>query len=203
MHSSVPARGALTAVSIFIASSVAITSPASTCSPDSRCQRTRLPVSGASTSPGSAVAAAGDAAGGAAAGTDAQRQPGRQAQPQAPPVDLDEAAHHRGAIFGIGPRRGLEAGLHLGLDPARVHLKAILGGKGRVGDHRAVEGQHRGHALDLETRRSARRARASAWSRVAPVTMSLAISESKLPGTGAGCHARVQRTPGPPGASKR
>ena len=30
---------------------------------------------------------------------------------------------------------------------------------------------------------SARRARAMAWARVAPVTMSLAISESKLPGT--------------------
>ncbi|MNX81321.1 hypothetical protein D3C86_1130050 [compost metagenome] len=49
---------------------------------------------------------------------------------------------------------------------------------------------------------SARRARAMAWARVAPVTMSLAISESKVPGTCEPASTPVStRTPGPEGAS--
>ena len=85
----------------------------------------------------------------------------------------------------------------LGLDPAGVHVEVIAGER-RVVDHGPVERQHGGHAADGELgERAARRAPGPA-SRLAPVTISLPISESNAWGTVCpAVYPASSRTPGP------
>ena len=76
-------------------------------------------------------------------------------QPLAADLDDDRLAVRLLVLVGVGGRgEGLDVVDELGLDPAGVDRERVcageLGGERRVGDHRAVERDGGGHALDLE-----------------------------------------------------
>ncbi len=98
--------------------------------------------------------------------------------------DLDRHALALAGVLALGGAAGVRLDLVVvvGLDPGRVDVeRAVLGGVRRVLDHRAVERMTVGMPSTSNSA-SARRERSSACWRVAPVTTSLATSESNEPG---------------------
>jgi hypothetical protein len=90
--------------------------------------------------------------------------------------------NHRWRAARAGQRARPATARQIGFDPAGVHGQFVIAGEVGVLHHRAVKGQHGGHAFDGEfgQRRGARSM--AAW-RVGPHTISLASRESNWPAT--------------------
>jgi hypothetical protein len=134
---------------------------------------------------------------------------GRETSRRLPPTSTTIVSRSvsSSASASVGAGEGLDVVDELGLDPAGVDRERVggageFGGERRVGDDRAVERDGGGHALDLELVQRAA-ARSSACSRVAPVTISLASSESTPGRSEPDSTPASRRTPGPDGGRER
>ena len=130
--------------------------------------------------------------GAAAAAADAPKPAGSETSSRLPPTSTTIVS--RSSALGAVGRRRRTAGcvVELGLDPAGVHgerARAVNAGS-------RTTARWNGSAVAMPSTSnssSARRARSSASSRVAPVTMSLASSESKVPPMTESARSRSRR----------
>ena len=150
-----------------------------------------------------AASAGGSSALPARRGRQALQQHGRGPAAPAAAIDLDGGAQQAGVCHGRGPYRSGQWRGEVGFDPAGVHLEAISPHKVGVVDDGAVKGQHRGHAFDLELAQRTAGAGQGLFARGAGDDELGHERIERAGHDGARLHARIQRTPGPEGASKR